>query len=102
MLDKKVEDLAATMQDYGRTWDVDNPENSKVTYHGQRKSNLQETPCAGFFWYAGLGSGDLYMPDGRILSCAPSEASEMCHLLGIERKYVDSFSYFHVVAVGDR
>lgn len=60
-----------------------------------------ETQRPGLYWYHGFGSGHLYLPFGRRVSCTPNEARALCSEEGLKYEERDSFSYHTAVYLGD-
>jgi hypothetical protein len=64
----------------------------EVRYHqGHGHAEQFYSVHAGLYWYAGMGCGRFFRPDGTHVWCAPSEAAEEARRLGVSFTYVDSF-----------
>lgn len=56
---------------------------------------------AGLYFYSGFGYGDYYSTDGKVYWGSSSESAELAKRDGVKRDYIDSFTGYKPVYLGD-
>jgi hypothetical protein len=73
---------------------------AQVKYYASKPEAFMDA-FPGLYWYSGLGSGTFFRPDGTmLLNCSPQEANAEARSVGVEMRYVDSFSCYRPTRVG--